>query len=56
MEASDELLTIAELAVGLAGFSGVVVAFTRQGELSLTDRYRFIGLLHANDQDNQAGS
>ena len=44
MEASDELLTIAELAIGLAGFSGVVVAFTYRGELRATDRYRFIGL------------
>ncbi len=44
MEASDELLTIAELAIGLAGFSGVVVAFTRQGALKPTDRFRFLGL------------
>ena len=44
MEASDELLTIAELAIGLAGFSGVVVAFVYRGELLPTDRYRFIGL------------
>ena len=44
MEASDVLLTIAEMAIGLAGFSGVVLAFTHQGRLSATDRYRFIGL------------
>lgn len=44
MEASDELLTIAELAIGLAGFSGVVVAFTQRGELRAADRYRFIAL------------
>ena len=44
MEASDVLLTIAEMAIGLAGFSGVVLAFTYQGRLRPTDRYRFIGL------------
>jgi hypothetical protein len=42
MEGSDELLTIAELAVGLAGIAGLVVAFTRDGRLLPTDRYRFI--------------
>ena len=45
MRASDELLTLAELAIGLAGFSGVVVAFARQGELTQVDRWRFAGLL-----------
>ena len=44
MEASDELLTIAELAIGLAGFSGVAVAFTRRGGLRPVDRFRFIAL------------
>ncbi len=44
MEESDELLTIAELAVGLAGIAGLVVAFTRQGRLSAIDRFRFIVL------------
>ena len=44
MEASDELLTIAELAIGLAGFSGVVVAFTYRGKLGPADRFRFLGL------------
>ncbi len=44
MEESDELLTIAELAVGLAGIGGLVVAFTRQGRLSAIDRFRFIVL------------
>ena len=44
MVASDELLTIAELAIGLAAFSGVVVAFTYRGELRSGDRYRFIAL------------
>jgi hypothetical protein len=44
VEASDVLLTIAEMAIGLAGFSGVILAFTYHGRLSPTDRYRFIGL------------
>ena len=44
MEASEVLLTIAEMAIGLAGFSGVVLAFTYQGRLRPSDRYRFIGL------------
>jgi len=44
MEGSDELLTIAELAIGLAGFAGLVVAFTHQGRLRATDRFRFIAL------------
>lgn len=44
MEGSDELLTIAELAVGLAGIAGLVVAFTHEGKLGSTDRYRFIAL------------
>ena len=45
MQASNELLTIAELAIGLAGFSGVVVAFAHQGQLTIVDRWRFAGLL-----------
>ncbi len=45
MQASDELLTIAELAIALAGFSGVVVAFAHQGRLTAIDRWRFAGLL-----------
>ena len=44
MEASDELPTIAELAVGLTGFSGVVVAFTQRGAPRRTDLFRFIAL------------
>ena len=44
MNASDELLTIAELAIGLAGFSGVVVAFAYRGQLEKVDRMRFIAL------------
>ena len=45
MEASDELLTIAELAIGLAGFSGVVIAFAHQGGLRAVDRFFFIALI-----------
>ena len=45
MQASDELLTIAEISIALAGFSGVVVAFAYQGVLSSIDRWRFAGLL-----------
>ena len=44
MEGADELLTIAELAVGLAGIAGLVVAFTHHGKLRPTDRFRFIAL------------
>ncbi len=44
MEGSDELLTIAELAVGLAGIAGLIVAFTRHGKLLPIDRFRFIVL------------
>ena len=45
MEASDELLTIAELAIGLAGFSGVAVAFRGRAGLRATDRFRFLSVL-----------
>jgi integral membrane sensor domain MASE1 len=45
IQASDELLTIAEIAIALAGFSGVVVAFAHQGVLSRIDRSRFAALL-----------
>jgi len=38
----DELLTIAEIAVTLAGFAGVVVAFLHRGELHAVDRIRFV--------------
>jgi hypothetical protein len=41
---ADALLTIAEMAIGLAGFSAVVAAFARSGELSPTDRTRFVWL------------
>ena len=42
MDASNELLTIAELAVGLAGFSGVVAALSHRGKLGEIDRFHFI--------------
>ena len=42
MDASDELRTIAELAIGLAGFSGVVAAFSYRGRLGDVDRYHFL--------------
>jgi hypothetical protein len=45
MQASEELLTIAELAIALAGFSGVVVAFGHQREFTAIDRLRFFCLL-----------
>ncbi len=38
------VVILKELAIGLAGFSGVVVAFNRGGGLHPTDRYRFIAL------------
>ncbi len=44
MDGHDELLTIAEIAVGLAGFSGVIAAFTQRGDLPLADRVRFLAL------------
>jgi hypothetical protein len=44
VDARDELLTIAEIAVGLAGFSGVVAAFMQRGGLSLLDRTLFLVL------------
>jgi hypothetical protein len=44
MRGSDELLTLAELAIGLAGFSGVVAAFAYRGRLEALDRVRFIAL------------
>ena len=47
MEASNELLVIAELGIGLAGFSGVVVAFRRSGGLRRPERFLFIALVTA---------
>ena len=45
MQASEELLTLAEIAIALAGFSGVVVAFGQRGEMTPLDRWRFAALL-----------
>ena len=44
MAGAEALLTIAEMAIGLAGFSAVVAAFTIHGELTPTDRSRFLWL------------
>ncbi len=44
MEAREELLNIAEIAVGIAGFSGVIAAFLQRGGLHQVDRVRFINL------------
>jgi len=45
MDAAEELLTLAEIAIGLAGFSGVVVAFSRGSGLHDIDRFYFVALL-----------
>lgn len=45
MESSDVLLTLAEIAIGLAGFSGVVAAFSRTRSFSPEDRVRFLMLI-----------
>ena len=44
VEHLDELMTIAEIAVGLAGFSGVVAAFLQPAGLHRVDRLRFVNL------------
>jgi hypothetical protein len=44
LDGHDELLTIAEIAVGLAGFSGVIAVFIQRGGLPLADRVRFLAL------------
>ncbi|MGH0029387.1 MAG: hypothetical protein ACQGVC_06330 [Myxococcota bacterium] len=44
MEGRDELLTIGEIAVGIAGFSGVIAAFLQRGGLDRIDALRFINL------------
>ena len=44
MRGSDELLTIAEISVGIAGFSGVVAAFLQREQLHQLDQARFINL------------
>ena len=44
LEHKDELLNIAEISIGIAGFSGVIAAFLHRGGLSRFDRVRFINL------------
>ena len=44
MDVRDELLTIAEIAIGIAGFSGVIAAFLQRDGLHQLDRVRFINL------------
>ncbi|MCP5060020.1 MAG: hypothetical protein GY937_25235 [bacterium] len=44
MDARDELLTIAEIAIGIAGFSGVVAAFLQRDGLHPLDRVRFLNI------------
>jgi hypothetical protein len=45
IEAVDGLLTVAELAIGLAGFSAVVVTFKRKDGFREAERYLFMTLL-----------
>jgi hypothetical protein len=40
----DELLTVAEISIGIAGFSGVVAAFLQREQLHQLDQARFINL------------
>ena len=47
MEVRDELLTIGEIAIGIAGFSGVIAAFLQHGGLHPVDRVRFVNLFTA---------
>jgi hypothetical protein len=44
MAAEDALFTIAEMAIGVAGFSAIVGAFTGSEDLTVTDRRRFVWL------------
>ena len=44
MDPREELLTIAQIAGGLAGVSGIVAAFLQRGGLSQADRARFVAL------------
>lgn len=45
IEGGQVLLTLAEIAVGLAGFSGVVAAFSRTRDFPPEDRVRFLMLV-----------
>ena len=42
--ADEALFTIAEMSIGVAGFSAIVAAFTGQGPLTTRDRRRFVWL------------
>jgi hypothetical protein len=44
LEVREELLTIAEIAIGIAGFSGVIAVFLQRDGLHELDRVRFINL------------
>ena len=45
MDLRDELMTVAELAVGIGGFSAVIVAFLHSGRLRESDTERFRALI-----------
>jgi len=47
VDVREELLTIAEIAVGLAGFAGVVAAFMHRVDTPRADRIRFVNLFAA---------
>lgn len=47
MEVREELLPIAEIAIGIAGFTGVIAAFLQRGGLHRVDRVRFVNLFVA---------
>ena len=44
MDVRDELLTAAEIAIGLAGFAGVAAVFLQRSDQRLIDRLRFVNL------------
>lgn len=50
MEHSDVFLTLAEVSVAFAGFSGIVAVFGRRdpGQWSAADRYRFFSLVETS--------
>ena len=44
LEVRDELLTIAEIAIGITGFTAIIVAFLQRDGLHEFDRVRFVSL------------
>jgi hypothetical protein len=48
MDGTDELLTIAEVAIGLAGFAGIVAVFQYQGGFTAVQRLRFLAIFAAS--------